>query len=86
MHPHLTAAFLICDKIINVKLEFHKNNARLTTAFLNIRNLHLDKISPSEAGVMLMQYVTYSDLFQFALVIIGIIGLVISAVCKHKKK
>ena len=33
-----------------------------------------------------MQYVTYSDLFQFALVIVGIIGLVISAVREHKKK
>ena len=33
-----------------------------------------------------MQYVTYSDLFQFALVIIGIIGLVISAIRERKKK
>ncbi len=33
-----------------------------------------------------MQYVTYWDLFQFALVIFGIIGLVISAVREHKKK
>ena len=35
---------------------------------------------------MRMQYVTFSDLFQFVLVMIGIIGLVLSAVRTHKKK
>ncbi len=33
-----------------------------------------------------MQYVTYSDLFQFVLVIVGVIGLVITTVCENKKK
>ncbi len=33
-----------------------------------------------------MQYVTYSDLFQFVLVIVGVIGLVITMVCENKKK
>lgn len=33
-----------------------------------------------------MQYITLSDLFQFALVIIGIIGLVFNAAREHKKK
>jgi hypothetical protein len=36
-------------------------------------------------GVMRMQYVTYSDLFEFALVIIGIVGLFLST-REHKKK
>ena len=40
---------------------------------------------PSEMGVMRMQYVTYSDLFQFALVIIGVVGLFLST-REHKKK
>ena len=37
-------------------------------------------------GVMQMQYITISDLFQFALVIIGIIGLAFDAAREHKKK
>ena len=40
---------------------------------------------PSEMGVMRMQYVTFSDLFQFALVIIGIVGLFLTS-HEHKKK
>ncbi len=35
-------------------------------------------------GVMLMQYVTYENLFAFAVVIIGIVGLFIDR--EHKKK
>ena len=41
---------------------------------------------PSEMGVMRMQYVTYSDLFQFTLVIIGIISVAVSLHFEHKKK
>ncbi|MBQ7596501.1 MAG: hypothetical protein IJU45_07550, partial [Clostridia bacterium] len=37
-------------------------------------------------GVMRMQYVTYSDLIQFVLMIVGIVGLAIAAVHTHKKK
>ena len=33
-----------------------------------------------------MQYVTYSELFQLLIVIIGIVGLVIDIVRSHKKK
>ncbi len=33
-----------------------------------------------------MQYVTYSELFQLLIVIIGIVGLVIDIVLSHKKK
>ena len=36
-------------------------------------------------GVMRMQYVTYADLFSFAIVIIGIVGLFIS-ILEHIKK
>lgn len=35
-------------------------------------------------GVMLMQYVTYENLFAFTLVLIGIVGLFIDR--EHKKK
>jgi hypothetical protein len=41
---------------------------------------------PSEMGVMRMQYVTYSDLFQFALVITSIISVAVSLHFEHKKK
>ena len=37
-------------------------------------------------GVMRMQYVTYSDLFQFALVITSIISVAITLHFEHKKK
>ena len=64
------------------KITFHRYNFYVRYS-VNGRRL---QSLPSEMGVMRMQYVTYSDLFRFVLVITSIISVAISLHFEHKKK
>ena len=70
-------AVSIVDKFFTVLYNLHRKAKPY-----NGRRLHS---LPSQGG-MCMQYVTYADLFQFVLVVIAVISLIVQIVSSHKKK